>query len=223
VNFEDILGKPQVYYATCFVCQTDHKTTASPNYATTRNCVNCFAAGFESRLIWRTSKQIDIEKPPRQQYSGAVRLFRYWTITGNNELSAIFSNYRWQPGDNVAENTAPAPGFYGWNDLSHAEKESMWIKAIEGTLTYPYQSLDFIKGYDSWGYVLGTFLGHGVVKVHEKGARCAKALPEYIIESESMARNLVLLEIAEKYGMNIITLDQAKMLRTGIVPYTKEV
>lgn len=166
--------------------------------------------------------------------SGAVRMFRTWKLLPDGSLKAMTQEHTWKPGENVTlasgGDASKDSGFYGFAGLPELKRQEdeWWRKSQAGE---PKQAL----GYDSNGtpigykkdvhyYVCGTMLCYGHVKISEKGGRAQKAWPEYIIEPDGSDPDFGMLVVnaAERYGMQIITVADAEELETGVVPWVKE-
>ena len=148
--------------------------------------------------------------PIENQYQGAVRLWRLWKISLGSLKGLVYDAKPWEPGENRAEldpqDIAAASGFHGFNSLDEmiSQEESKWKNSqIVGA-----------------GFVAGSILCYGRIKVGTKGARAECAVPEYMIHSHPEYVNS---GIALKYQMKIITPDQAYDLKTGLVPYRRPV
>lgn len=68
-------------------------------------------------------------------------------------------------------------------------------------------------------YVIGSTLNYGRVVTATKGMRAEKAVPEYLVLSDNDDFNVRLLEVAEEYGMKLCSLEEAKAMPTGLMPY----
>lgn len=169
-----------------------------------------------------------------EKLPGAIRMFRTWRLYADGSLKAMTQNHIWQPGENVTlasgGDASADSGFYGFNSLAELQRQERqwWEWSQSGR---PEVKLE----YDKWGvpsrrlsqpaywYVCGTILAYGHVKVSERGGRCQKAIPEYIIEPDGSDPDFGMLVVnaAEKYGMKIVSLKDAGELNCGVLPYQK--
>lgn len=167
-----------------------------------------------------------------EKLPGAIRMFRTWRLYADGSLKAMTQNHIWQPGENVTlasgKDASADSGFYGFNSLAELQRqERQWWE-------WSQSGRPEIK-VDMWGappsrpapplywYVCGTILCYGHVKVSERGGRCQKAIPEYIIEPDGSDPDFGMLVVnaAEKYGMKIVSLADAGELNCGVLPYQK--
>lgn len=167
---------------------------------------------------------------------GAYRMFRTWALGEDNRLRAMVATYHWTPGENIATSMADAKdhsGFYGFSSLAElqAQEKTWWSLSQSGRPYEPRRDplASMMGGYlghvppgKTW-YVCGTFLGYGHLKIAEHGARAERAVPEYIIEPDGSDPDfgLRIMNVAEKYGMKIISVKTARELATGRVPWWK--
>lgn len=143
--------------------------------------------------------------PLEEQYVGAMRLWRIWRTDGYSLFPLVFGYEGWLPGKNKCQAPAgeDAIGFYGFSSLREmAVQERMFY---ESGIYHPSH------------YVVGSILAHGRIQVHAKGARAEYATPEYLVAEQGYAGHF--WAIAKEYNMKIITVEQAKDLKTGLVPY----
>jgi hypothetical protein len=166
-------------------------------------------------------------KPPPEQLTGAIRMWRMWYLTDTDELRALNTTHVWVKGENISheipqKKSGSHCGFYGFNSWDHfidQEKDRLndWYMGVQ----------DQLKGHsyyiprDALPVVLGSFLGYGKCVVASMGARVEKAVPEYLVLSPNDDYSIRLLTVAEKYGMTPISLDEVKTLKTGLVPYER--
>lgn len=163
------------------------------------------------------SKQPKLPPVPADcQYQGAVRQWRIWkydaTHASSNSLKALTQSHWWIPGVNTCQTIQGAnDGFYGFSDYDQfdsqeREKRNAAMRSGPGS-----------------GYVLGSILCFGRIKVGQYGARAQYAIPEYLIAPEDADAALKLFEIAEFYGCKVVSDEQARGLKTGLVPYRRPV
>lgn len=168
---------------------------------------------------------------------GAIRMFRTWRLYADGSLKAMTQNHIWVPGENVTlangGDASPDSGFYGFNSLEELrEQEEMWWEWSQSGQPEmkdgPYDIWGLPKpgpqgAGPAWWYVCGTILAYGHVKASARGGRCQKAVPEYIIEPADADPDFGMLVVnaAEKYGMKIISVQDAEEIKTGTVPYWK--
>lgn len=166
-------------------------------------------------------------KPPPEQLTGAIRMWRMWYLTDTDELRALNTTHVWVKGENISheipqKKSGSHCGFYGFNSWDHfidQEKDRLndWYMGVQ----------DQLKGHsyyiprDALPVVLGSFLGYGKCVVADKGARVEKAVPEYLVLSPNDDYSIRLLTVAEKYGMTPISVDEVQTLKTGLVPYER--
>lgn len=167
-----------------------------------------------------------------ERVRGAVRLFRWWYVEGLELRSSSF-NYRWVPGENVSKDLyepmrrtfhvsfdrggdrfrqlAEGPGFYGFLDFQHLMNMS-YVMAMGGDLTSRHTN-----------FLVGSVLGFGKVTLHEKGARCERAVIESLMvpagqtpEQAEFLRERT-YEIAGRYGVLPVTFGVLRGLPGGVV------
>lgn len=160
--------------------------------------------------------------PDSDKYAGAVRAWRLWyainSPSGELRLRAWAHNHVWRPGVNTATGVMSlemAGGFYGFNDYN-------LIKAQEpgGYAAAMHTNSHGLWSTPSYPVVIGSYLGWGHIVVAEHGMRARNAKPEYVVLSGNFDWDQQLLTLADYYGMKAISEDQAKELKTGLVPFT---
>lgn len=139
--------------------------------------------------------------------TGAVRLFREWSLSyqylgeGVTEVrlrGVNFRFYEYRPGVNEARDMVSffggadwqvgrGPGFYGYFDMGE-----VWNPHLESGVTMPVR-------------VVGTVLGFGKVRFHERGATCEKVVVESLVFDEELIRGIGerAVGVANSYGMKI--------------------
>lgn len=139
--------------------------------------------------------------PLENQYVGAVRAWRIWRLKGHElwPITSVGVYKAWVPGKNTAQTPVGGnkTGFYGFSDISE-----IWV-----------QELEKWRDYDSFAF--GSILGTGRIQVATKGIRAEHAIPEYLIQQGSVRH----ARLANRYGMKIISVEEAQELKTGLVPY----
>lgn len=151
----------------------------------------------------------ELEK--EHMYAGGIRLFRIWKLNADGKgLDAIARTWTWSPGINKCDEmpsiSSSRSGFYGFNSCDQMRVQEQW--------GVPEDS-------DSLNIIGGTFISWGRIVTAEMGARVEIARIESIIEPAGMADKYlsILPSVADHYGIRIITEEQAKGLRIGLVPY----
>lgn len=165
-------------------------------------------------------------KPPKETLTGAMRSWRAWRIDGET-LTAITNFYKWVPGENKAVTDYAhrywpqkrRAGFYGFRDpeeILHQE-DVIYTAFLNG---YAKTGLYSYLGYR---YALGSTLNYGNTTIAEKGIRSEYAIPEYLIlgDEKLTEYNVQLMKLAEKYKMQLITMQQAKEMQTGLIAWSK--
>lgn len=187
-------------------------------------------------------------KPEMEKHPGAYRLFRVWKMSDEGDLRAIVAEFTWSPGENASLTTggdaSHNSGFYGFNSLGELQKqENAWWEASQsGKGVLQNSGINLFVTPTGWcthcssancghtrqamrteHFICGTTLNYGHLKISEKGARSQFAVPEYIIRpnGSDLDFEMRVLNVAEKYDMKIITLSQARAVRTGLVPWWK--
>lgn len=168
-----------------------------------------------------------------EKVDGAIRMFRTWRLYADGSLRAMTQDHIWKPGENVTlangGDASADSGFYGFNSLEELKRqeENWWEWSQSGepetNSTLFGSAVWGGKGEPAWWYVCGTILAYGHVKASATGGRCQKAVPEYIIEPTGADPDFGMLVVnaAEKYGMKIISVEDAHEIKTGVVPYWK--
>lgn len=131
--------------------------------------------------------------------------------------------------------TEGSGGFYGFYDFPSLEKaEGSAIEAIRrcsnyGTSGFMTTEPDFSLIHDSnhcscWNqWVVGTSLHFGDTVWHQTGARSSAAVAESVALTQSDDFNLKIMELADRYNLNVITLDQlSEMAIGGLVDYQED-
>lgn len=161
--------------------------------------------------------------------AGAVRMFRTWKLTASGDLKAMVANHTWKPGENVSlasgGDAKEDSGFYGFASLEELQRQERdwWDMSQAGEPNknpiYDIHGRGVPSG-THW-YICGTTLNYGHVKISEKGGRSQKAVPEYIIEPDGSdpSFGMLVVNAADKYGMQIITAQDAEELETGLVSW----
>lgn len=184
-----------------------------------------------------TEQPTDITKPygvsedgQRSLYAGGVRAWRIWHVY-NNQLFAIVQGKVWRPGVNEADDFQSSGGFYGFKNISEAERQEGGSWELFQTGGYiggssrlrkfasPEDLLRF--GDPNPRVAIGSYIGYGRVKVGTRGMRAQFAVPEYLLTPQDMDYAIELVGVAENYGMQIVTREQADALKTGLVPYER--
>lgn len=167
------------------------------------------------------------EKRPKKQAQGAYRAWRLWKLTEDNKLKALTRNHIWAKGENkvdaphyMANGMSKRGGFYGFFDLDTLRRQELerYVRAFSGN-PHPGLAPPYLFSTD---YVVGSIVTYGWVKIAEHGIRAERAIPEHIILSADDDYNLRLLNVAEAYGMKMVTLKEAEMLPTGLIPWMRE-
>lgn len=182
-------------------------------------------------------------KPEMEKHPGAYRLFRVWKMSDEGDLRAIVAEFTWSPGENASLTTggdaSHNSGFYGFNSLGELQKQEndWWEASQSGKGVQRFADYVTDSGWctlcstaDCWHakapidhFICGTTLNYGHLKVSDLGARSQFAVPEYIIrpDGSDLDFEMRVLNVAEKYDMKIITLSQARAVKTGLVPWWK--
>ncbi|OKI54563.1 hypothetical protein [Micromonospora sp. CB01531] len=160
---------------------------------------------------------------------GAIRMFRTWRLMPDGTLRAMTQEHTWEPGENVTlasgPNAGEDSGFYGFSTLDELKKQEKdwWEKSQSGqprskAIRIPRGGTGFVNEY--W-YVCGTMLCYGHCKMSAKGGRVQKAIPEYIIEPDGSDPDFGMLVVnaAEKYGVRIVSVEQAENLENGVIEW----
>lgn len=172
----------------------------------------------------------DMDKVP-----GAMRMFRTWMLNEQDELRAMVASYVWKRGENQSSlmdgSKGKHTGFFGFADLHQLQKqERNWWELSQSGKRQEHTEAASLYSLSSWShrtpgrwFVSGTFLGYGHMVVAEHGGRTHYAVPEYIIEPEGADPDfgMRIVMVAEKYGMEIVSVKEARALKTGLVPYWK--
>lgn len=195
-----------------------NNSTRDPLAAASRDCT-CSRCNSIRALKPRqgAGASVSAECQPLEQLQGAVRAWRLWVLRDTDLVALTQSEHIWKPGENVdshyrqglGELNNVGGGFYGFSDYDEIQKQEPGYYAVV--------SKGGVSGFSD--YAIGSILCTGRVKVGTKGVRAEKARPEYLVLTRSDDMNLRLMTTAEKYGMRLVTEDQARELRTGIVPY----
>lgn len=164
-----------------------------------------------------------------EKVDGAIRMFRTWRLYANGGLRAMTQHHTWEPGENVTlasgGDASADSGFYGFNSLEELkEQENRWWEWSQSGEPEMLQEWGIRgAGQPGWWYVCGTILAYGHFKASARGGRCQKAVPEYIIEPTGADPDFGMLVVnaADKYGMKIISVEDAHEIKTGVVPYWK--
>lgn len=146
--------------------------------------------------------------PPKPQYRGAIRAWRFW-ILSSNTLRSLVADYMWAPGASRAM-ARDSFGFYGFTSLTtlRENEQSSWQLVYNSVSAKRYRN-----------YVVGSFLAYGKINLHEYGLRAEWAKPEYLLFSGDSDFDTTLLAVADRYGMKAISLGEAETLKDGLVPY----
>lgn len=169
-------------------------------------------------------KLADMEKVP-----GAMRMFRTWTLNDKDELRAMVATYQWRKGENTATSMAEGgtTGFFGFASLAELQRqEKKWWELSQNGQPHSQRPSYHMMGLDTqpatmqW-FVSGTFLAYGHMVIAEHGGRSQFAVPEYIIEPDGSDPDfsMRILAVAEKYGMQLISVATAGELKVGTVPW----
>lgn len=148
------------------------------------------------------------ELPLKQQYVGGIRLVRGWSLVtwydGLKRLSALTASHTWEPGPQRSH-TVPKlgggmSGFFGFYDWAHADREL------------------------ADNVIWGTYIGWGRCVRGTMGFRCEYAQIDSIIITPSHDRQMMhgLSQMADYYGVPLLTKGDAQRLQLGIVPFTEE-
>lgn len=170
-----------------------------------------------------------------EKVDGAIRMFRTWRLYADGSLRAMTQQHTWKAGENVTlangGDASADSGFYGFNSLEELKRqEEDWWEWSQSGVPEMQNKADLWgypirggKGEPAWWYVCGSILAYGHVKVSAQGGRCQKAVPEYIIEPAGADPDFGMLVVnaADKYGMKIISVEDAHEIKTGVVPYWK--
>lgn len=217
-------------------CDLCHDKNGAPKYGSGS------LVDFEDAVRRLQAQAVNVKAEREKRYQdhidsleklpGAIRMYRTWRLFPDGSLKAMTQNHVWKPGENVTladgKDASADSGFYGFNSLAELkEQEEAWWEASQSGEPECRNDYDwrFSTGPAEplYWYVCGSILAYGHVKVSAKGGRCQKAVPEYIIEPAGSDPDFGMLVVnaAEKYGMKIVTVEQAEELRTGQVEYRK--
>lgn len=190
---------------------------------------NLTGAVIDETHEFRPTKKPDLEK-----VSGAFRMFRVWKMSDDGKLTACVADFTWSKGENASltngGDASPNSGFYGFNTLEElqAQEAHWWEASQSGKGIVNVDTFSFLWNRPEvpakpTHYICGTTLNYGHLKLSEKGARSQYAVPEYIIEPDGSDPDfgLRVLNVAENYDMKIITLSQARSLKTGRIDWWK--
>lgn len=172
---------------------------------------------------------IEGEPPiPDRVVNGGVRLWRMWRHY-QGQLYPLTRKQPWElkPDGTIECDDMPtrgsSSGFYGFFELTEfrrqeAELVGLFRRGQTSTKIWPSAN-DNTKLFT---YVLGSYIAWGTMVKAEKGARVRFAKPEYLILPDLNEDYAIeLMTLADAYGMKPITIDQAKELKTGLIPWTK--
>lgn len=157
---------------------------------------------------------------PDNTYAGAVRAWRLWygvpDPSGGYRLRAWAQEHIWAAGVNTATGAmgrGSGHGFYGFNDYAHisTQEPTGYQQSRSGSISGPNTS--------GMAVIVGSYLGWGHIAVATMGMRARYALPEYVVATGDFEKDSALLVTSDRYGMKMISEEQAKSLRTGLVPY----
>lgn len=155
-------------------------------------------------------------------------MWRIWHLNNKNQLKALTNDHVWHKGVNVAIGEMginySGGGFYGFDSLSRieAQESGMYRCWKEGKPTPNNGMYTSAPSAGETYVVIGSMLGFGTALIAPMGARVRNAQPEYLILSGDFTGDVRLMETATLYGMKPITWEQALTLRTGLVPFTKD-
>lgn len=169
---------------------------------------------------------------PVKQQSGAYRAWRAWKLPHDTlNLRALTRDHVWSPGENTVEDPlfrykGQSSGFYGFLDLSEIYKQEYeaYVSATSGLEYGQLLEPQVVEiGYiNHLQWVIGSTVNYGLVRVAEKGLRAEKAIPECLVLSENEDFNLRLVSLADKYKMQLVTLEEAKSMETGRIEYSQQ-
>lgn len=184
-----------------------------------------------------TGGAIDFEKIEATVTGGGYRFVRLWKLDGL-DLASFAHRYVWQPGINeigegqtISSVSQRGAGFHGWfgvpemltQERDAVERAVAGVPHQEIIWTYSDTDLDdngFHKAISvphEYYNVIGTVMGWGEAVQCTKGIRTQYALPESLVLTNDFDFNLRLMEVGEKYGINLISQDDVWNAPLGFV------